>query len=543
VFLQRFIPHLSPFRLLAHHWIDGVWHLDLRARRRSAACPGCRHRSTAVHSSYRRTVADMPIAGTHVFIHLHVRRFFCRYTACLRQIFAERFPTLVPVRGRHSLGVRSALRQVGLAVGGRAGARLARALGLPGSYRTIVRLVHRAPFPSLAAPRVIGLDEWAWRRGRRFGTIVCDLERHQVIDLLPVRSAPSVAQWLQAHPSVEVVCRDRSRLYAEGIRQGAPQAIQVVDRFHLVQNLRDALERFFLRYRRALNTLGASRYRSSEPPPTLAMLSQARHTRWARLYHQIRQLHAQHLGIAAIARRVQVSRPTVYRYLAMPQPPARQRSRHRGQPLIAPFTAYLRRRWNAGCRNAQQLWRELMAQGHQPARRTVERYVGQLRRETGTRFKFRQVAPAPLYAEDQDESCPVPLTALRAARLFLAKPEVQRPTDRGLLAHLLRLDPVMPLTYRQVQAFCQLIRERRGHEFDAWITEVQQTGVKELRAFAKGLLKDEAAVRAGLALIWSNGPTEGCIHRLKLIKRQAYGRAGVDFLRHRILAPAVGAAA
>jgi transposase len=543
VFVQQFLPHLMPFRLLAYAWSDGAWHLHLKTRRRSAACPRCQRRSTAVHSLYRRTIADMPIAGTQVLIHLQVRRFFCRHAACPRRIFAEQFPTLVPVRGRHSLGVCGALRQVGFAVGGRAGARLVQALGLPGSYRTIVRLVHRAPLPFFAAPRVIGLDEWAWRRGRRFGTMICDLERRQVIELLPVRSAPAVAQWLQAHPSVEIGCRDRSRLYAEGIRDGAPQAVQVVDRFHLVQNLGGALERFFLRYCRDLNTIGASLHRSSEPTPTPAMISQARHARWVYLYHQIRQLHAQRLGIAAIARRVQVSRPTVYRYLAMPQPPERQRSRHRGQPLIAPFTAYLRRRWNAGCRNAQQLWRELVAQGHRPARRTVERYVGQLRRETGTRFKFRQAMPAPLYAEDQDESRPAPLTALRGARLFLAKPEGQRPTDRVLLAHLLRLDPVMPRTYRQVQAFCRMIRERRGHEFDAWVTEVQQTAVKELRGFAQGLLKDAAAVRAGLALIWSNGPTEGCIHRLKLIKRQAYGRAGVDFLRHRILPPSAGMAA
>lgn len=153
------------------------------------------------------------------------------------------------------------------------------------------------------------------------------------------------------------------------------------------------------------------------------------------------------------------------------------------------------------------------------------------------------MAPAPLDAEDQDESCPAPLTALRAARLFLAKVEEQRPTNQVLLAHLLRLDPVMPPTYRQVQAFCRMIRERRGDEWEAWVTEVQQTGVQELRGFVQGLLKDEAAVRAGLSLVWSNGPTEGFIHRLKLIKRQAYGRAGVDFLRHRILALSAGAAA
>jgi transposase len=390
---------------------------------------------------------------------------------------------------------------------------------------------------------VIGLDEWAWRRGRRFGTMICDLERHQVVDLLSERSASSVAQWLQAHPGIDIVCRDRSGLDAEGIRQGAPQALQVVDRFHLVQNLHDALERLFLRYRRDLNTLGASGNQSSEPTPALATLSQARHARWVHRYHQIQRLHAQHVGIAAIARQVQVSRPTVYRYLAMPQPPERQRSRHRGPLLITPFIPYLRQRWNAGCRNAQPLWRELVAQGHRPSRMTEERDVGQLRRETGTRFKFRPVAPAPLYTEGYDESRPSPLTALRAARLFLAKAEDQRPTDQVELTRLLCLDPVMSLTYRQVQAFCRMTRERRGHEFDAWIVEVQQTGVKELRGFVQELLKDKAAVRAGLSLVWSNGPTERYIHRLKLIKRQAYGRAGVDFLRHRILAPSAGTAA
>jgi transposase len=288
---------------------------------------------------------------------------------------------------------------------------------------------------------------------------------------------------------------------APGCGSRAPQAIQVVDRFHLVQNLREALERFFLRRRRDLNTLGAALRQSSALTPTPARPSQALHARWVHRDHEIQRLRAQPLGIAAIARRVQVSRPTVYRYLAMPQPPARQRSRYRGPPLITPIIPYLRQRWNAGCRNAQQLWRELVTQGHRPSRVTVERYVGQLRRETGTRRKFRQVAPAPVYAEGLDESRPAPLTALRAARLFLSKEQDRRAADQTLLARLFRLGPVMIDTYHHVQAFCRMVRQRRGDEFDAWVTAVQHTGVKELRAFVKGLLKDEAAVRAGLSLV------------------------------------------
>jgi len=293
--------------------------------------------------------------------------------------------------------------------------------------------------------------------------------------------------------------------------------VQVIDRFHLVQNVCDALERFFLRHRQGLKTLGLScpqgpTYGSSEPSPSLATVSQPRHERWVDLYHQIQRLHAQPSGIAAIAQRVQVSRPTVYRYLAMPQPPERQRSRHRGPPLVAPYITYLRRRWNASCRHAQQLWREFINQGHQPSRRTVERYVGQWRRETGTWLKFRHVAPAPLY-EDHDAGRPSTLTALHAARLFLSTPEDRRSTDQALLARLLCLDPVMPLPYAQVQAFCRMVRQRQGHEYDAWIAAVQHAGVKELRAFVKGWLKDVAAVRAG-----------------------------VDFLRHRMLATSSGAA-
>src|SRR5207245_1191136 len=142
-----------------------------------------RHRSTAGHRAYRRTVADLPMAGTQVLLPLQVRRFCCRQLACPRRLFAERVPTLVSVDGRPRLGVCAALRRVGIAVGGRAGGLLAHAWGLPGSIRTMRRLLHGRPFPPRAAPRVIGLDAWAWRRGRRFGTMGCDRERQPGVDL------------------------------------------------------------------------------------------------------------------------------------------------------------------------------------------------------------------------------------------------------------------------------------------------------------------------------------------------------------------------
>jgi hypothetical protein len=389
-------PHVARGRRRAQRWMPGVWQVDLKSRRRAAVCPSCQQRSSAGHSLSRRTVADCRWPGP---------RWACTCRSVVSSVGTPLGPSgcwpsgCPPSAPSVAATVQACARPYATsasALGGRAGARLGRTLGRAGSDRTILRLGHGAPFPRLAAPRVIGLDAGAWRRGRRVGTIVCALERHHVLDLLPARSALAVAQGRQAHPSVAIVGRDRSRLDAEGIRHGAPHAGPVVERCHLVQNRRDALARFCLRHRRDLKALGAARQQASALTPTPAMLSPARHARGVPRDHHMRRLPAQRLGVAAIARRVQVSRPTVDRSLAMSQPPQRQRSRHRGPPLIAPFTPSLRRRWHAGCRNAQPRWRELVAQGHQPARRTVARDVGQRRRETGTRLKCRPAAPAPL---------------------------------------------------------------------------------------------------------------------------------------------------
>jgi transposase len=305
-------------------------------------CPLCHVQTSRVHSRYTRTLADLPWGAYVVRVQLRVRKFFCDHPACPRQIFTERLPTVAAPWARRTLRLAQRLLAYGLALGGEAGARLVAGQGLRTSPDTLLRLVQAAPTPNAAAPQVLGVDEWAWRRGHRYGTILVNLEDHRVLDLLPERSAESVAAWLAQYPTITVVCRDRSALYAEGIRRGAPQAVQVVDRFHLVKNLREAVEAFLHSQRPALQAAAARTAQAltlvAGPGPSTPMYrgrhqctpvqqqrqeaaQQQRHAAWVATYEAVHTLHAQGISVTTIAQQLGISRPTVYAYLATGQSP------------------------------------------------------------------------------------------------------------------------------------------------------------------------------------------------------------------------------
>jgi transposase len=199
-----------------------------------AACPDCHHLASRVHSGYQRTLADLPWATAPLQLRLHVRRFFCTTCTCSRQTCSERLPTVAPVHARTTIRLAGRQAATGLSLGGAAGARYLARHGVRVSRRTLLRRVRRLATPEGPPPQVVGIDEWAWRKGHRYGTIVVDLERGCPIDVLEDRLAETVAAWFKAHPEVQVVARDRADAYAAGIRPGAPDAVQVADRFHLV---------------------------------------------------------------------------------------------------------------------------------------------------------------------------------------------------------------------------------------------------------------------------------------------------------------------
>jgi len=566
--LLTLFPHLRGFRLDAFAvTADGIT-LNLRAMRRSARCPLCGRRATRIQSIYLRRMRDLPCSGLSITLCMRVRRFFCEHRACVRRIFAEQFPDLAAPRVRHTDRLRAALQQVGLALGGRAGARLTAKLGMPTTGKTMLHLIQQLPLPPVDPPRIVGIDDWAWRRGHRYGTIICDLERHRLVDLLPDRSADTVATWLETRPGIAVITRDRGGLYTDGASRGAPAAIQVADRWHLVDNLVDALERFLLHKRTLLKETAAmiastaagtavttpgvgspidEMYpgRRKHPSPRrwherAEEESQRRHAARIACYERIYALAVAGADKADIARMVGVSRQTVHRYLAMSAPPARREPKRRGT-VLDPWKPYLLQRWVEGCHNGMRLWREIREQGFDYSCTNVARFVAQVRRG-------EIACPAPCADDAGDTTIAVmdqstrgrPLapewSARRVASLMIYRPETLSSVHTDYLARLCAADATIGEAQCLTRDFLSMVRERTGERLEEWLAAVQASSVAELRRYANGLLADRAAVEAGLTLEWSNGQVEGQVDRLKLFKRQMYGRAGFELLRRRVLA-------
>ena len=530
--------------------VTNVVTISVRAASPTASCPCCGNVCQRVHSHYTRTLRDLPASGRRVHLLMQVRRFFCEEDTCVRKIFAERFPALTLPRAKFTLRLQEALQEMGFELGGEAGARLGKKLSYPGSPDTILRLVKRAELPAASSPRVVGLDDWSWKRRLRYGTLICDLESHQPIDVLLDRSVETVSDWFQKHPSVEVVSWDRSSEYAAAIRKGAPQALEVADRWHLTKNLVESLQTLLARcraeIRRGLQEPSILEQETKETEPTLeeekrpARSRQEEAARLARRaqkldrYEQVLELYEQGLTAAEIGSRIGIAGRTVQRWLAHGSFPEARRRRRRPS-LIDPYECSVLRWWQQGNRNGLQLYRELRAQGYKGSSKALYRYLARLR--TPHRHASG-LPPSQPQRRKRELAEPAPLdnfSAQRATWLFLRQPEERDETQQAELALIRQASPSAETAYRLAQAFMHMIREQTGYQLDAWLSEAEASRLPEFQSFAKGIHQDKAAVLAGLTLPWSNGPLEGHINRLKLIKRSMYGRAKLPLLRQRVL--------
>jgi transposase len=507
-----------------------------------AACPDCGRTATRVQSRYTRSLADLPWHGIPVRLQLRLRRFFCDQPDCSTAIFTERLTALVEHYSRRTCRQAHTLDQIGYALGGEAGARLAASLGISVSADTVLRRLHGRRPRGGAAPRVLGVDDWALRKGHRYGTILVDLEQGCPIDLLPDRHGETLATWLKEHPGVEIVVRDRGSAYAEGARAGAPQARQVADRFHLLKNLVEALEATLAQEHCALQEAARAADPPREPapeevlpPPNPVAQAQAQRREQKRaIYEEVKRLRAAGCTGPAIAHQVGTSLRTVRRYLRAEVFPERKpRTRPPGQ--LAPYRAYLQQRWKEGCHNASQLWRELREQGFPGSYSSVADLLAEWNSQLSPEQRRRSRRAA----------CPPRATASPSPGAvvwwLLGRREKLSTEQAAYLERLTTLRPSLALAQELVQEFFALTRRRDAGALKPWGERVAGSGIVELERFSAGLQRDWDAVVAGLTLEWSTGPVEGQINRLKMLKRQMYGRAGVSLLRARVLPPAATA--
>jgi len=498
----------------------------------SAACPLCHQPSARLHSRYRRRLADLPWQGRTVELQVRVRRFRCTNMTCSRRIFAERLPTVAMPKARRTSRLYDTQQSLGLAMGGAPGSRLADKLAMPVSGATLLRMIRAIVIEEPPTPRVLGVDEWAWRKGQTYGTILCDLEQGHVVDLLPDRSAGSFAAWLRQHPGVEIVVRDRSGLYADGARQGAPAARQTADRWHLLRNLGDAMRSAVDRHRGAVRSAArqvaghlAEHHddRQTKPTSEQARLT-AKRTARQDLYTEMCRLHAEGMTISGIARALAVSRQKVERWLKSGGPATHDKP---AQPkLLDEWSGILERRWLEGCRNGTRLWRELRDQGVPISATTVKRWA--------TARRLRGAGTPEVITATTAGRWKAP-SSRRCAWLLTSAPEKLDADERKFIEHLGQIAPSLIQTATLANAFTMMVRNHHDTGFEAWLEAAR---VSELQSFAEGIDRDGTAVRAALTEPWSTSPVEGHINRVKTIKRQMYGRANYDLLRQRVLAAA-----
>jgi transposase len=504
--------------------------LAARTSSRVAFCPVCAKRSVRVHSRYTRRLADLPWQGVPVTVRLRVRRFFCDGRTCDRAIFAERLPGLVAHYGRRTERLEGWFTHVSFVLGGEAGSRLLRDLGVVVSGDTLLSHIRSMRLPSHDTPRVLSVDDFAFRRGTRYGTVLVDLERRALVDVLPDRSADTFARWLGEHPGVEVVSRDRGGEYAEAARRAIPHAVQVADRFHLLKNLGDVVSRVFRQHAEILDLV---------PPPTdhLQRLTNLRldreaskertreHTR--ELFRSIHALSKKGIKNAQVARELGIHRHTVEKYLAFKTPPER---RHFTKKVsaIAPYEDYILGRWEQGCRNATRIWQEIAGQGYPGAYQNVVRITRYLKEQE------RLAKPIP--------ERPPGVCASHAAGILVKRSENR---SEGEIRTLQRLKTVHRITERcctLFEEFAGMLRDKeQSSEQQArswlkeWTEQAKASGIAELKAFAVKLLQDTEAVVAAMIMPYSQGQTEGRVNKLKLVKRSMYGRGKFDLLRQRVL--------
>ena len=488
-----------------------------------------------------------------MILRLHLGRWRCRNAVCERRIFTEPLSKVCAPYAQQTKRAGEIISAVGRALGGRPGQRLMRRLGIQVSADTLIRQVKRAArLPALPQLiRVLGVDDWAWCKGQTFGTILVDLERRQVVDLLPTRSADSLGEWLAQHPEVTTVSRDRQGVYAEGARRGAPEAVQVADSFHLVLNLTQAVERELAVNRRQLRIVSPSapelpsspteevksqtnqiRVRSSIVMQQMEVARQRRQK--LELFRTIKQMRAAGMKVSQIARQLGLCRRRIDKWIQLDELLERNRMQPRpGMPES--FRDYLRQRWEAGCRHGRTLFAEIRKLGYGGCYSGLAKFLSPWRQPKAETRRAVCTFPGAPQLEATTLTASRQLSPQVAAGLLARMPAELTSRQAQIVDTLKRQCPGFAVMRKLVFGFRAILRGGKVTTLHRWMEQARKTGIHSLVRFVRTLKQDLSAVEAAVSEPWSNGPVEGQLNRLKMLKRQMYGRAGIELLRARLL--------
>jgi transposase len=540
--LALLLPHLAGLELRQVEDLGGGVRIVARTRTASLGCRGCGVVSAQVHDRYRRRLQDLACAGRPVQVVLEVCRFCCGSPQCPVATFAEQVPGLTAWYQRRTAGLRALLEKVALALAGRAGSRLAATLGAIVSRLTLIRLVRALPDPEAGQVTVLGVDDIAKRKGHSYATVLMDMDSHRLIDMLPDREAETFRAWLRERSGIEVICRDRAGAYARAARDAAPAAVQVADRFHLWQNLAEAVEKTVLA---VLAMTPASGPQTAEAaasqdgpapapgPPAVPDGFRDVHGHERRLvarhrerYAAVQTLRAQGCSVREIARRLELARGTAAKFASAASIDELMVKATSRPTILDPFKPYLGQRWNDGITSAAALHEEIRARGWAGNVQAVERYLRQFRTADG---RNRQARTQPQLTAP---AAPPPPKPRQVTRWIMTHPDHLTSDDAANLARLLDASPRLAAAAGHVRSFAGMMTRRQGLlALEDWLTQVEADDQPQLHSFANGIRRDQQAVTAGLALPYSSGALEGKNCKIKYLKRLMYGRANFDLLR------------
>jgi transposase len=497
---------------------DSDIQLYLQANQSSNRCPSCQTISSRIHSRYWRTVKDLSILSLSVHLHVRSRKFFCDNTSCDQRIFTERQEKWWLPYARRTNRLSSFLKQLGFTLSAEAAHKVSVAYGTSISPDSFLYLIRKEELPSIGSPKIVGIDDWAFRKRHRYGSVICNLQTRKPIALLPSRTVEEVSKWLKAHPSIEIVTRDGSIEFAKGIKDGCPGAIQITDRWHLFHNLSQKVEQYVKRIFPHRISLSCRVKRREEKVnsllSSLPSLTEGEKRKWA-LIQRVQERYKEGCKKADVIREFSIDRKTLNKYLQLTCPPKVTReSFHSADPYRSTIVSLLQKR-----ATIPYIFSVIKQQGYDRSFSTLSDYITKLKRRRKQNVSVTKVFVSRLK-----------LQAYLWSRLTPTK------KDQFIFNRLFKLHKSFHQLKCIIQGFQHLIYHQKNEQsLMNWLSNAQKSNINEIKQFVAYIQTDIEAVKHALSYSWSNGIVEGNVNRLKVIKRQMYGRAKLDFLSKKVL--------